>query len=503
MYLDHFNLKKSPFREEPDPVFFFPEAGRLDTLRALLQDIEGGKPLIKLVGREGTGKTLFGLLLTLRLPAGYDIVRLDNPAGSFEELLRAVCLELGMSPAADAAAPVLAEEFRGQLARRGEDKRKVLLIIDEAEKLFLATLERLVRLACDAGAAGVLHLLFIGRPEFDANFKRLAVYCSGVDVNAGYSLEPLSPEETAGYLSFRLATAGVPETRSGGIFAEEAVVRIYQAAMGNMRLTNILAEEALRQACAEDALVVLPEHVNSRFPAEKRAQRRLFSWSGLAPRNKMWLAGGAAVLAILLLVAVWPGGRKENSPAVIQRQQVERVKPPEQVKPLKPVKQVEQVKPAKSAEKAAKKKKPGVAPAEVARLPGAKNGKGPGQERHKEKTAAVSGRNGAKLYEARMRASSRWLAWAYRGGFTIQLMMLSSEQARPNLENILVRDDYYKIKDNLYILSKTSPPVLFVFYGLYDTIEDARKACGNLPDFLKKHHPYALAIQGALKKTEN
>jgi len=82
-------------------------------------------------------------------------------------------------------------------------------------------------------------------------------------------------------------------------------------------------------------------------------------------------------------------------------------------------------------------------------------------------------------------------------------MMLSSEQARSNLENILVRDDYYTIEDNLYILSKTSPPMQFVFYGLYDTIEDARKACRNLPDFLKKHHPYALAIRGALKKTED
>ncbi|NIA04736.1 MAG: AAA family ATPase [Proteobacteria bacterium] len=522
MYLDHFNLNRSPFREEPDPVFFFPEAGRLDTLLALVRDIEGGKPLIKLVGREGTGKTLFALLLTRKLPAGYDIVRLDNPVGSFEELLHAVCLELGMRPAADVTATTLADEFRGQLVRRGEQERKVLLIIDEAEKLFLATLERLVRLACDAGAAGVLHLLFIGRPDFDANFKRLAVYCSGVDVNAGYALEPLSPEETGRYLSFRLVTAGVPETKPGGIFAEEAVVRVYQAAMGNMRQTNILAEDALRKACAEDALLVLPEHVNSRFPAEKPARRRLFPWSGVAPRNRMWLAGGAAVLVILLLVAVWSGGRKENSPAVIHRQQVG---PVEQVKPLK------QVKPVKSADKAAKKsvgrrdrkaapvvekrkktttgrsaakkKKPGVAPVKVAPPPGTRNRKGPGQEVHKEKTATVAGRNGNKLYEERMRASSRWLAWAYRGGFTIQLMMLSSEQARSHLESILVRDDYYAIKDNLYILSKTSPPVLFVFYGLYDTIEDARKACGKLPDFLKKHHPYALAIRGALKKTED
>ncbi len=400
MYLDHFHLNKSPFREEPDPAFFFPEAGRIDIMLALVRDIEGGKPLYRLIGREGTGKTLFGLLLTCKLPAGYDIVRLDNPVGSFEELLHAVCLDLGMSPAADVTSQTLAAELRGQLARCKERQRKVLLIIDEAEKLFMATLERLVRMACDAGTAGVLHLLFIGRPGFDANFKRLAVYCSAVDVNAGYSLEPLSLEETGRYLSFRLVTAGFSETKHGRIFAAEAVMRIYQAAMGNMRLTNILAEDALRQACTEDTLLVLSGHVNSRFPAEKMVPPRFFSLSGVAPQHKMWLAGGAALLVFLLLVAVWPGGRKKKAPAVIHRQQVEQVKPREQVKQTGPVKQIKPVRPVKSVEEvaqksanepgrkttpvvgkrektangrlAAKKEKPGIAPAKVALPPGAK-----------------------------------------------------------------------------------------------------------------------------------
>lgn len=528
MYLDHFHLNQSPFREEPDPVFFFPEAGRIDTLLALLQDIEEGKPLIKLIGREGTGKTLFGLLLAHKLPAGYDIVSLDNPVGSFEELLRTICLDLGMSPAADVTAPTLADEFRRQLVRRREQKHKVLLIIDEAEKLFLATLERLVRMACDAGGAGVLHFLFLGRPDFDANFNRLAAYCSDVNVNAGYSLEPLSPEETGRYLYFRLMTAGGSETKHGGIFSEEAVLRIYQAAMGNMRLTNILAEDALRKACAEDTLFVLPGHVNSRFPAEKRVPSRLWPLSDVAPRNKMRLAGGAVVLVLLLLVVVWTGGRKEPPPAVIHRKPVEQVKSTEQVakksdneldRKTTPIvekkEKITNVLPEANKEKPAvaplkvvlssnaKKKKPEVAPLKVVLSPNAKKKKGPGKEVHKEKTAAAPGRNGDKLYEARMRASSRWLAWAYRGGFTIQLMMLSSEEAKSNLKNMLMRDDYYTVKDNLYILSKTSPPMLFVFYGLYNTMEDARKACGHMPDFLRKHHPYALAIREALKKTED
>jgi len=62
----------------------------------------------------------------------------------------------------------------------------------------------------------------------------------------------------------------------------------------------------------------------------------------------------------------------------------------------------------------------------------------------------------------------------------------------------------FAIKDNLYILNKkTSPPTLFVFYGTYDSMEQARQARNNMPLFLRKHHPYALSISDAMKKTED
>jgi len=69
---------------------------------------------------------------------------------------------------------------------------------------------------------------------------------------------------------------------------------------------------------------------------------------------------------------------------------------------------------------------------------------------------------------------------------------------------MLVKDEYFAIKDNLYILrKKTSPPTLFVFYGTYDSMEQARQARNNMPLFLRKHHPYALSISDAMKKTED
>ena len=69
---------------------------------------------------------------------------------------------------------------------------------------------------------------------------------------------------------------------------------------------------------------------------------------------------------------------------------------------------------------------------------------------------------------------------------------------------MLTRDAYYAVRDKLYILRKqTSPPTLFVFYGIYDSMDAARKARNTMPLFLRKHHPYALSIADALKKTED
>jgi septal ring-binding cell division protein DamX len=108
----------------------------------------------------------------------------------------------------------------------------------------------------------------------------------------------------------------------------------------------------------------------------------------------------------------------------------------------------------------------------------------------------------AAIFQERLRATSNWLAWAYRGGYTIQLMMLTADDAEKNLKSIFAQEEYAPIKDDMYIIRRNSPPALFVYYGMYDTLEAARQARNNMPPFLREHNPYALSIKEALKKTE-
>ena len=192
MYLEHFQLTHSPFREEPDPEVFFPGARREEVCQSLILDVLAGRPLVKLIGREGSGKTLICQVVIDRLPAEYKVVYIDNPAGAFDDLLRIACLDLGMNPSMKHDSVNFLEELRNLLEKRRAQKKKTVLIIDEAEKMFLATLERLVRHIGEQSDILGLTIILAGRPGLDANLEQLSAFCNNVDIQAGYFLEPLT-----------------------------------------------------------------------------------------------------------------------------------------------------------------------------------------------------------------------------------------------------------------------------------------------------------------------
>ncbi|MCI5144926.1 MAG: hypothetical protein D3923_05210, partial [Candidatus Electrothrix sp. AR3] len=96
MYQNHLNLTGTPFSEKPNPDIFFPEADRTKILRAVYADLQQDKSIVRMTGTKGTGKTLLCLLLVRLIPDKLKVVYLDSPTGSFDTLLHAVCLELGM-----------------------------------------------------------------------------------------------------------------------------------------------------------------------------------------------------------------------------------------------------------------------------------------------------------------------------------------------------------------------------------------------------------------------
>ena len=429
-----------------------------------------------------------------------------------------------------------------------------MIIIDEAEKLFLATLERFVRHLGEGIQDFSLTILLSGRPGLDANLDQLAAFCAQVDAIPGYSLEPLTENETRQYLRFRLYAAGLSREQHEDIFTEGAVAKIFDTAQGNLRMINILAEESLQVSYSEKSFMVLLDHVDPESTSLDGVESRVIEIYDLLRQNKL-VTGllTAAVIVVLALGFLLTGqGSKQSQPVASSQKPKEAIKPhipapppaqsvpdvtttvtaptaqptpPEATPPIKeapatlpssvpqPVQQLSlpsapQTVTANAESNASATPVPSnVSGATANSVPAKHEQTSPAQGQQKA-TAALSKdeeiRDGEKTFRDRRGASASWLAGAYRNGYTIQLMMLASEQAEASLAKMLIQDDYFPFREQFFILRKKGPPqTFFIFYGIFSSLDAARDARNSMPVFLRKHHPYPLAIGEALKKTEN
>jgi type II secretory pathway predicted ATPase ExeA len=308
LYLKHFGLKRVPFRQQPDPEVFFAEAGRDEILQELCADIVAGKPLVKLTGGEGVGKTLLCQLLARKLGIKkFQVVCLEHPVGSFEDLVRTVRNSInghGDQEAENEAEHAgLLPELLAKLRGKNKAGQRVVLLVDEAEKLFLATLERLVRLVAEIEPENLLQVVLVGRLELDRNLQQLSNYCAHVEMLTGYTLEPLGLLETERYICFRLFKAGGSAAKMREIFSGEAVAALQHGTKGNLSLANLLAEQGLARAYESGMFQVGEEMVS---PSQDRARSYSFNqaqfMAGLKKYRLQVLAGALLVLALLLAV---------------------------------------------------------------------------------------------------------------------------------------------------------------------------------------------------------
>lgn len=504
MYLEHFHLSQSPFKEEPDTAVFFPGAQREEICQSLLLDILSGKSLIKLIGREGSGKSLLCQIVISRLPSEYQVVYIDNPTGAFDDLMRLICLDLGMNPKAHSKTTDYFEELKHFFLEHRSTIKRMVLIIDEAEKLFLATLERLIRHITENQFNIDVVVVLAGRQGLETNLEQLAAFCSHADISSRYFLESLSESETRQYLRFRLSAAGLSGERQADVFTDGAVAKIYNASQGNPRLINIMGEESLQVSYSEKSFMVLLDHVDPASKNLEKVETSVVEIFDFLQANKRLMAVVAFVIVVVMITGFILSGKAPSPPNKMsqENQAIEVIRPPQPVSSPTPASEkndkiavTAQTVPPSSVVQA--QGSPVVENKTAAALPSAHESIDPTRQSGEQ-------RDGDKLFRDRRGATASWLAGSYRGAYTIQLMMLVSEQAQANISNMLIQDDYFLLKDNFYILrKKTTPPTLFVFFGIYDTMDAAREARNNMPVFLRKHHPYPLPIADAMKKGED
>ena len=259
MYNEHFGLKRAPFRITPDTKLFYPGGNRGEILEALIYAVTSGEGIVKVVGEVGSGKTMLCRMLEERLADKVDIVYLANPSLSPEDTLHAIAMEMKLDVGPDANRLQVMHVLQERLLEKHARNRQVVVFVEEAQSMPIATLEEIRLLSnLETNRDKLLQLVLFGQPELDENLEQSEIRQLKERITHSFYLDAFTPEQMREYVNFRMRAVGY---RGPDIFRSGAYRRMARASEGLTRRINILADKALLAAFAEDTFDVGKRHV--------------------------------------------------------------------------------------------------------------------------------------------------------------------------------------------------------------------------------------------------
>lgn len=263
MYKTFYNLKANPFDITPDPSFLFPTKRHNEALAGLYYGVRWRKGFVVLTGQVGTGKTLLLRCLLQLLKQSKDVAYayLFNSRLSPTEFLQYIVSDFGL-PSAGKNKGELLFELCNFVVNRGLNKQTTVLIVDEAHHLSTETLEE-VRLLTNLETAQhkLLQIVLVGQPELDDKLDSVKMTQLKQRIAIRSHLEPLTAEETKGYIERRLQSAGA-NSHAEMLFPAKTIATVYRHSRGIPRLINTVCENALISAYAKQLRTVSPQIID-------------------------------------------------------------------------------------------------------------------------------------------------------------------------------------------------------------------------------------------------
>lgn len=252
MYKTFYGFHEKPFSKTPDPRFLFMSAGHREAL-ARLQYVLEEREIALLTGEIGCGKTTISRALMDTMGSAYHFSFIFNPRLTAIEFLRVIAANLEVTNPSTAK-DFLLGEITEALYDLHEKGRCLVVVVDEAQLIPDREIFDEIRLLTNfqLDDLNLLSIIIMGQPELRKVIAAPIYEPFRQRVAMTYHLQPLTLEETQEYLDFRMTVAG----GSPGLFAPDAVQRMFELTGGVPRKINSLATNALLTGFGKDMALI-------------------------------------------------------------------------------------------------------------------------------------------------------------------------------------------------------------------------------------------------------
>lgn len=249
---------KEPFSTSPDPEFFYSSREHERALTNVLIELRLRRGLSVVLGDVGTGKTTLSRKLVQDLKSREDClfhILLDPSFEDRSTFMRSLVKNFGvLDTPATASVTEMREALEGFLFQKGVvEKKTVILVIDEAQKLNETSLESLrVLLNYETNQYKLLQLVLLGQTEIMTTLRAMPNFIDRISFKT--VLNPLGFEEMREMILFRLRQAGYKSKMD--LFLDDALQEIHRFTGGYPRQVTMVCHRALKSMLLQNKFVV-------------------------------------------------------------------------------------------------------------------------------------------------------------------------------------------------------------------------------------------------------
>lgn len=260
LFVPHFGLTRQPFSSTLDKRQLYGYESCYEVINTLQYALRSGEGITKITGPSGSGKTFITTNVLASMGDEFLVVKIPNPTGNFESLLRSVLDEMCIEYHENLDSQQLLRLVNASLYYfYAQYKQPVILSIDNAERMPLETLAALSFINnLETQYRKLVQIVLVGSSELEQKLSHPSLHALSQRISFTAQLKPMNQKETIGYVRHRLHLSGADVDH---LFPKKTIKTLYKASRGLPRLVNLLSYKAMMLAYGMGVSQVTRKHI--------------------------------------------------------------------------------------------------------------------------------------------------------------------------------------------------------------------------------------------------